>query len=175
MAFLSSGNSHHDVALVETGEAGTAPGALHHFALKVGNSIADLGWPCEPALQPRAFPFTWRSITGLSQGLYVSDPTAPSSNCTWMLPSRFGAVNPSLVANSTRSRSDLPACPRGAMDFRLLGPLEVCDAEDSQLDVGRPMQRALLALLLLDPGRVVSVATIVDGLWVKAHLLRSRI
>ena len=51
------------------------------------------------------------------------------------------------------------------MDFRLLGPLEVCDAEGRQLDVGRPMQRALLALLLLDPGRVVSVATIVDGLW----------
>ena len=51
------------------------------------------------------------------------------------------------------------------MDFRLLGPLEVCDAEGRHFDAGRPMQRALLAMLLLEPGRVVAVATIIDGLW----------
>src|SRR5450755_1548957 len=51
------------------------------------------------------------------------------------------------------------------MDFRLLGPLEVSDAEGRQVDAGRPMQRALLAMLLLDPGRVVPITTIVDGLW----------
>ena len=51
------------------------------------------------------------------------------------------------------------------MEFRLLGTLEVCDADGRPIDAGRPMQRALLAMLLLEAGRVVPVASIVDGLW----------
>ena len=43
MAFLSTGNSHHDLALVETGSASPPPGpGLHHFALKVGDSTQQL-------------------------------------------------------------------------------------------------------------------------------------
>jgi len=51
------------------------------------------------------------------------------------------------------------------MEFRLLGPLEVTEAGGRVVDVGRPAQRALLALLLLNANRVVPLRTICDGLW----------
>jgi DNA-binding SARP family transcriptional activator len=50
------------------------------------------------------------------------------------------------------------------LEFRILGPLEVLDGEDA-LHLGGQKQRALLALLLLDPNRVVSTDRIVDALW----------
>jgi predicted ATPase/DNA-binding SARP family transcriptional activator len=51
------------------------------------------------------------------------------------------------------------------MGFRLLGPLEVTDAGGRVVDAGRPGQRALLALLLLNANRVVPLRIICDGLW----------
>ncbi|MDP9307169.1 MAG: SIR2 family protein [Actinomycetota bacterium] len=50
------------------------------------------------------------------------------------------------------------------LEFRILGPLEVVDGEEV-LHLGGQKQRALLALLLLDPNRVVSTDRIVDALW----------
>jgi DNA-binding SARP family transcriptional activator len=50
------------------------------------------------------------------------------------------------------------------LEFRILGPLEVLDGEEV-LHLGGQKQRALLALLLLDPNRVVSTDRIVDALW----------
>ncbi len=50
------------------------------------------------------------------------------------------------------------------MQFRLLGPLEVEDG-DRMLDISRPQQRALLAMLLLNANRVVSTDSLVDALW----------
>jgi predicted ATPase/DNA-binding SARP family transcriptional activator len=50
------------------------------------------------------------------------------------------------------------------MEFRILGPLEVSSGDES-LDLGGPKQRALLALLLLSPNRVVPVDSLVAGLW----------
>jgi len=50
------------------------------------------------------------------------------------------------------------------LEFRILGPLEVLD-EGRSISLGGQKQRALLALLLLDAGRVVSVDRIVDALW----------
>jgi DNA-binding SARP family transcriptional activator len=49
-------------------------------------------------------------------------------------------------------------------DFRILGPLEVSD-ETGPLLLGGQKQRAVLALLLLEPGRVVSTDRLVDSLW----------
>jgi DNA-binding SARP family transcriptional activator len=49
-------------------------------------------------------------------------------------------------------------------DFRILGPLEVSD-ETGPLLLGGQKQRAVLALLLLDPGRVVSNDRLLDALW----------
>lgn len=49
-------------------------------------------------------------------------------------------------------------------DYRLLGPVEVWRA-GRRLDVGGPKPRALLAALLLEPGRVVSVDALIDAIW----------
>src|SRR5213080_221410 len=49
-------------------------------------------------------------------------------------------------------------------DFRVLGPLEV-SVEDRPVALGGQKQRALLALLLLDAGRVVSTDRLVNALW----------
>src|SRR5438093_12451099 len=50
------------------------------------------------------------------------------------------------------------------MEFRILGPLQVLD-EGRELLLGGAKQRALLALLLLDPNRVVSRDRLIDELW----------
>src|SRR5829696_4968871 len=50
------------------------------------------------------------------------------------------------------------------MDFRILGPLEVRDGE-SQVPVGGPKPRALLGVLLLSAGEVVSTTRLADELW----------
>jgi DNA-binding SARP family transcriptional activator len=50
------------------------------------------------------------------------------------------------------------------VEFRLLGTLEVRDGE-TPLALGRPKQRALLALLLLNANRVVARDRLIDELW----------
>jgi DNA-binding SARP family transcriptional activator len=50
------------------------------------------------------------------------------------------------------------------MDFRILGPLEVRE-NDRLVDLGPLKQRSLLALLLLQPNRVVSTDWILEELW----------
>ena len=51
-----------------------------------------------------------------------------------------------------------------AIEFRLLGPVEALRG-GSTLPVGGPRQRALLALLLREPGRPVSAESLVEELW----------
>jgi DNA-binding SARP family transcriptional activator len=50
------------------------------------------------------------------------------------------------------------------LDFRILGPLEV-EGEAGPVALGGPRQRALLAVLVLDAGRVVPTDRLVDLLW----------
>src|SRR4029453_559744 len=50
------------------------------------------------------------------------------------------------------------------LEFRILGPTEVWD-DGTQLQLGGPKQRAVLAVLLLDAGRVVSTDRLIDLLW----------
>ena len=50
------------------------------------------------------------------------------------------------------------------MEFRILGPLEAVD-DGRAVQLGGGKQRALLALLLLNDGRVVSMTRLVDDLW----------
>jgi DNA-binding SARP family transcriptional activator len=50
------------------------------------------------------------------------------------------------------------------MDYRILGPLEVKEG-DRLLAVGGEKQRALLAVLLLHAGEVVSSDRLIDDLW----------
>jgi DNA-binding SARP family transcriptional activator len=59
------------------------------------------------------------------------------------------------------------AAPEGlgaALEFRLLGPLEVC-ADGTVVQLGGQKQRALLALLLVHAGEVLPTDRIVDELW----------
>jgi DNA-binding SARP family transcriptional activator/class 3 adenylate cyclase len=51
------------------------------------------------------------------------------------------------------------------VQFRILGPLEVLDAQGRPLALGGPKQRALLAVLLLHAGQVVAVERLIDELW----------
>ncbi|AFM16232.1 putative transcriptional regulator [Mycolicibacterium chubuense NBB4] len=50
------------------------------------------------------------------------------------------------------------------MRYRVLGPLQVVDG-DGPVDIGPPKQRAVLAVLLLAQGRVVSTDRLVDAVW----------
>ncbi|MFY1633847.1 AfsR/SARP family transcriptional regulator [Solwaraspora sp. WMMB335] len=50
------------------------------------------------------------------------------------------------------------------MRFRILGPVEVV-VDARALPIGRPQERAVLALLLLDAGRVVPTGRIATALW----------
>ncbi len=58
------------------------------------------------------------------------------------------------------------------MQYRVLGPLQV-DDEGRILDLGRPKQRALLAVLLVDAGRVVTLDRLIDLLWGEERPARS--
>ncbi|MGY1741226.1 MULTISPECIES: BTAD domain-containing putative transcriptional regulator [unclassified Blastococcus] len=51
------------------------------------------------------------------------------------------------------------------MHFRVLGPLEVTGPDGRPLDVGGAKPRALLTLLLSEPGRAVGLDRIVSALW----------
>ncbi|MEV4119313.1 BTAD domain-containing putative transcriptional regulator [Micromonospora sp. NPDC049645] len=51
------------------------------------------------------------------------------------------------------------------MRFRILGPTQVVLADGREVPVGGPRLRALLALLLLDAGRVVSAERLIDGVY----------
>ena len=51
------------------------------------------------------------------------------------------------------------------MEFRILGPLEVFDAAGTPVRLPAGRERALLALLLLRRGEVVSMDALVDALW----------
>jgi DNA-binding SARP family transcriptional activator len=51
------------------------------------------------------------------------------------------------------------------MDFRVLGPLEVLDAGGARVRLGGRKPRALLARLILDANRTVSVERLVEDLW----------
>ncbi|WP_214106578.1 AfsR/SARP family transcriptional regulator [Acrocarpospora catenulata] len=52
-----------------------------------------------------------------------------------------------------------------SLAFRLFGPFEVGTADGTLLELGPRKQRAVLALLALDPGRIVSLDRLVDELW----------
>src|SRR5436305_10453018 len=50
------------------------------------------------------------------------------------------------------------------IEFRILGPLELTAGERLP-DLGGQKQRAVLAMLLLEANRVVSISRLIDGVW----------
>ncbi len=71
MVFLSTGNSHHDIALVETSDV-VRGSYLHHFALKVGDSLAALA-DVRSTLAANNVAVHMALDHHVSQGLYISD------------------------------------------------------------------------------------------------------
>ncbi|WP_169979220.1 BTAD domain-containing putative transcriptional regulator [Microbispora sp. H10836] len=51
------------------------------------------------------------------------------------------------------------------LSFRLLGPFEVTGGDGRVIDLGPRKQRAVLAVLALAPGRIVSLDRLIDELW----------
>src|SRR5262245_19560238 len=66
--------------------------------------------------------------------------------------------------NGLTSNSPAEKGTGGGMEFRILGPLEVY-SDGQALDLGGAKQRAVLAMLLLHPNRVVPQDRLVDALW----------
>ena len=71
MVFLSTGNSHHDIALVESSDL-VRGSNLHHFALKVGDSPATLA-EVRSTLAANNVAVHMALDHHVSRGLYVSD------------------------------------------------------------------------------------------------------
>jgi catechol 2,3-dioxygenase len=97
MAFLSTGNAHHDLALVEADAARGA--ALHHFALKVGDSLSELA-ATRTALEAAGVTVHMALDHRVSQGLYITDPDGNMIELYVDAPERTWRDDPSLVANS---------------------------------------------------------------------------
>ncbi|MGC0314150.1 AfsR/SARP family transcriptional regulator [Kitasatospora acidiphila] len=64
-----------------------------------------------------------------------------------------------------QGRPTTPDEPVAGLRFGLLGPLTVHDGTGTALPVSSPKVRALLAMLLLEPGRVVSRDRLTGALW----------
>jgi DNA-binding SARP family transcriptional activator len=73
---------------------------------------------------------------------------------------RSSAANEAQTPLFKRKRE----CYNPRVEFRILGPLEVVD-EGHPVRLGGRNQRALLALLLLNAGEVVSTDRLIDALW----------
>jgi predicted ATPase/DNA-binding SARP family transcriptional activator len=74
-------------------------------------------------------------------------------------------VQPGGQGRRGRARPAVDDPPEStAIEFRILGPVEAL-VNGTPIPLGGPRQRALLALLLLEPGRIVAVDRLVDELW----------
>jgi catechol 2,3-dioxygenase len=104
MAFLSTGESHHDIALVETGvdtiEGGTG---LHHVGLKIGDSLEDLVRARE-TLEAHGIVVHAVLDHRVSRGIYVTDPEGHLLELYVDAAESLWRENPSLVATSETLR-----------------------------------------------------------------------
>lgn len=99
MVFLSTGNAHHDIALVESGDPAPRGLALHHFALKVGDSLPELA-QVRATLDGAGVQVHMALDHRVSQGLYVSDPDGNLIELYVDSPEQIWHDDPSVVANS---------------------------------------------------------------------------
>ena len=101
MVFLSTGNSHHDLALVEVGKDAVPNGGLglHHVALKVGDSLATLA-EVRKYLDANAVTVHMVLDHRVSQGIYVTDPDGNLLELYVDADPAIWRSDPGLVANS---------------------------------------------------------------------------
>src|SRR5215217_2273039 len=84
--------------------------------------------------------------------------------CPWprRLEWRKGAEPPTRSVGSAATRR--VGRRRSAVQFRVLGPLEVVDGQ-RRVELGRPKQRAVLAVLLVHANQVVPLDRLIEELW----------
>ncbi len=99
--FLSTGATHHDVALVETDAPGGRKGGthLHHLAFKIGDAVGQL-WSAKRELEAIGTPILMALDHRVSQGLYVLDPDGNLIELYVDAPEAPWRADPKLVANS---------------------------------------------------------------------------
>jgi catechol 2,3-dioxygenase len=98
MVFLSSGNSHHDIALVQTSNV-TRGNNLHHFALKVGDSLDELA-EVRRSLEARGVAVHMTLDHHVSQGIYIADDDGNLIELYVDADERVWRDDPAQVANS---------------------------------------------------------------------------
>ena len=100
MAFLSSGHSHHDIALVETGMGAKRGGTgLHHVGLKIGDALEDLV-RARRTLEAHRVGVHMVLDHRVSRGMYVVDPDGYLIELYVDAAESIWRADPSLVANS---------------------------------------------------------------------------
>ena len=100
IAFLSTGNSHHDVALTEAVDTcRPSQSRLDHFALKVGDSQQELA-DAKRDLESHGAVVHVALDHRVSQGLYVSDPDGNLIELYVDADEALWRDDPSLVANA---------------------------------------------------------------------------
>ena len=98
MVFLSSGDSHHDLALVVTGEQAT-PGAIHHIALKIGDSMEQLV-EAKQAMDAANVAVQMTLDHHVSQSIYVCDPDGNLIELYVDTDDEIWRVDPTVVASA---------------------------------------------------------------------------
>ena len=97
--FLSTGNTHHDIALVKAaGTDNTGNGSLHHVAFKVGDSLNELAH-VKSTLERAGIPLHAAIDFQVSQALFVSDPDGTLIELYVDAPDKPWRENPVLVAH----------------------------------------------------------------------------
>ena len=68
------------------------------------------------------------------------------------------------LTNPTPQHPPGPVAYAPRVEFRVLGPVEVLEA-DRRKSVGGPKQRTVLALIIANAGQVISTDRIIEGTW----------
>ena len=99
--FLSTGATHHDIALCETAAPGARGGAsaLHHLAFKIGDAREQLAH-AKTSLEAAGTPILMTLDHHVSQGLYVPDPDGNLIELYVDAREALWRADPALVANS---------------------------------------------------------------------------
>jgi DNA-binding SARP family transcriptional activator len=132
--------------------------------LAVGWSLYTGGMPVEECMVPTVRRTACRDLASVfqSSGMSWVDGSR-SAACTV---GREPAVGDAVLisAATTEPLAQDAGEGRPGVEVRILGPLQVWDA-DRELVVGGPRTSAVLAMLVLNVNRVVPMDFLVDGLW----------
>lgn len=100
MAFFSAGSNHHDIALLEVGDASPPQPhstGLYHVAFKVGNSLDELR-AFKAHLEQHGVAILGMSDHRVSQSLYIADPDGIEIEILVDADPKIWRENPAAVA-----------------------------------------------------------------------------